>query len=430
MTVLFKDVRYLADDFSVREGCVAVAGRDIVYIGEREPEMAKPADTVIDGRGKMLLPGLFNTHTHLSMELMRGYGENLSLQDWLFGRIFPFEAKLSREDVYWGVKLAIAESLRFGVVSSTDMYMGVEDICRAAAESDYKLNAALMGAVGVDKSGEQPFSGAAAAIREWHGYDEGRIKIDAAIHAEYTTDEAFCRMMSEVAAENGLNMHLHLSETASEHKECQERHDGMTPLAWFAHLGVLKQPTTAAHCVWVDEADIALMTEWGVTAAHNPVSNLKLASGIAPVPQMLAAGVNVTLGTDSSASNNNQNLWEEIKLMAILHKATVGDPTVVMPREVLAAATINGALSQGRLNSGSITVGKRADLQLLDIDKPHLQPCYDWLNNLVFAAQGSDVVLTMVDGRILYRDGEYTTLDVEKIVFEVDHARKRILREI
>lgn len=430
MTILFKDVRYLADDFVVREGTVAVRGRDIVYIGADVPEMAEPADTVIDGRGKLLLPGLVNTHTHLSMELMRGYGENLSLQDWLFKRIFPFEAKLTRDAVYWGAQLAIAESLAFGVVSSTDMYMGVEDVCRAAAESGYKLNAALMGAVGVDKSAEQPFAGARAAIRDWHNYDEGRIRIDGAIHAEYTTDEAFCVNMRDIAEEFGLNMHLHLSETASEHEECKGRHGGLTPLGWFAHLGVLGRPTTAAHCVWVDDADISLMTEYGVTAAHNPISNLKLASGIAPVPKMLAAGVNVTLGTDSSASNNNQNLWEEVKLMGILHKAASGDPTVVTPREVLAAATINGALSQGRRDSGTITVGKRADLQLLDIDKPHYQPCYDWLNNLVFSAQGSDVVLTMVDGRILYRDGEYTTLDVERVVREVESARRKILAQI
>lgn len=237
-------------------------------------------------------------------------------------------------------------------------------------------------------------------------------------------------MMAGVAGEYGLNMHLHLSETKSEHEECKERHGGLTPLGWFEHLGVLRQPTTAAHCVWVEDADIELMTEYGVTAAHNPVSNLKLASGIAPVPKMLAAGVNVTLGTDSSASNNNQNLWEEIKLMGILHKAASFDPTVVTPKEVLAAATINGAISQGRMDSGTITVGKRADLQLLDIDKPHYKPCYDWLNNLVFAAQGSDVVLTMVDGRVLYRNGEYTTLDLEKIVFNVEQQRKRILSEI
>ena len=172
------------------------------------------------------------------------------------------------------------------------------------------------------------------------------------------------------------------------------------------------------------------MAEYGVTVAHNPVSNLKLASGIAPVPRLLAAGVNVGLGTDSSASNNNQNLWEEIKLMGLLHKANTGDPTVIMPREVIQAATLSGAVSQGRSNTGVIAVGKRADLQLLNIDQPHYAPCYDWLNNLVFAAQGADVVLTMVDGEILYRDGEYSTLEIEQIVYEVEQERKRIMAEL
>lgn len=430
MTVLFRDVKYLTPDFAVKEGSVAVSGRDIVYIGEQPPEMAAPPDTVIDGRGKMLLPGLFNIHTHLAMELLRGYGENLSLQDWLFTRIFPFEAKLNSEAIYWGAQLAIAESLRFGVVSSTDMYMDVDAVCRAAAESGYKLNAALMAPVGGDKEAEKPFLGAAAALKNWHGYDEGRIKIDSVIHAEYTTDEEICLMMRDVALANGLNMHLHLSETKLEHEECKQRHGGLTPAGWFAKLGVFDAPTTAAHAVWAEPADMQLFLAHGVSVAHNPVSNLKLASGIAPIPAMLAAGVNVGLGTDSSASNNNQNLWEEMKLMAILHKANSGDPTVITPRQVLAAATAHGAMAQGRANTGAIAVGKRADLQLLNIDQPHLQPCHDWLNNLVFSAQGSDVVLTMVDGRILYRDGEYTTLDVPKIIFEVERQRRRILAEL
>lgn len=430
MAILFRNVRYLTPDFTVKEGSVGVAGREIVYIGEQPPQMDAPPETTIDGRGRLLLPGLFNIHTHLAMELLRGYGENLSLQDWLFTRIFPFEAKLSANAIYWGTKLAIAESLRFGVVSSTDMYMDVDAVCRAAAESGYKLNAALMAPVGGDKEAERPFVGAAAALKAWHGYDEGRIRLDGVIHAEYTTDEATCLLMRDVAAAHGLNMHLHLSETRQEHEECKQRHGGLTPLGWFAKLGVLERPTTAAHAVWAEPDDLRLMLEHGVSVAHNPISNLKLASGIAPVPAMLAAGVNVGLGTDSSASNNNQNLWEEIKLMAILHKANSGDPTVVTPRQVLAAATVNGAMAQGRKDTGVIAVGKRADLQLLNIDQPHWQPCHDWLNNLVFAAQGSDVVLTMVDGQILYRDGEYTTLDLPKIIAEVERERQRILAEI
>ncbi len=430
MAIIFRNVRYLTPDFTVAEGTVGVQGKDIVYIGAEPPQNLDPAATIIDGRGRLLLPGLCNIHTHLAMDLLRGYGENLSLQDWLFTRIFPFEAKLSSNAIYWGAQLAIAESLRFGVTAATDMYMDVDAVCRAAAASGFKLNAALMAPVGADKTGEQPFPGAMAALERWHNYDGGRIKIDSYIHAEYTTDEATCLLMRDIAKAHGLNMHLHLSETKLEHEECKGRHGGLTPAGWFARLGVFDVPTTVAHAVWVDDADIEVLAAHGVTVAHNPVSNLKLASGIAPVPQMLAAGVNVGLGTDSSASNNNQNLWEEMKLMGLLHKANTGDPTVITPREVLQAATLNGAKSQGREDTGVIAVGKRADLQLLNIDQPHYAPCYDWLNNLVFAAQGADVVLTMVDGQILYRDGEYPTLDVEQIVHEVEQERRRILAEL
>jgi 5-methylthioadenosine/S-adenosylhomocysteine deaminase len=428
MSVLFKNIRYLTSDFEVKEGSVGVSGKDIVYIGAEPPENA--VDTVIDGRGKLLLPGFYNIHTHLAMDLLRGYGENLSLQNWLFDRIFPFEAKLNTDAIYWGTKLALAEALRFGTVSSTDMYMDVDAVCRAVDESACKANVALMAPVGGDEQNEKPFVGAAAALKRWHGHDGGRIRLDSYIHAEYTTGEERSLFMRDLAVEHGLNMHLHLSETKSEHDECKQRHGGLTPAGWFAKLGVFDRPTTVAHAVWVEPADIELMREKGVTVAHNPISNLKLASGIAPVPAMLAAGVNVGLGTDSSASNNNQNLWEEVKLMSILHKANSGDPTVITPKEVLAAATVNGARSQGREDSGVIEVGKRADLQMLDIDQPHMQPCYDMLNNLVFSAQGSDVCLTMVDGQILYRDGEYTTIDVERVEYEVERQRKRILAEV
>ncbi len=233
MAVLFKNVRYLTPDFQVQEGFVGVQGRDIAYLGADEPPEAAAYDTVIEGSGKLLLPGLVNTHTHLPMTLLRGYGENLSLQDWLFTRIFPFEAKLTSEAIYWATKLALAESLRFGVTSCTDMYMDVNAICRAVDETGCKINADLMGPVGCDDTHEQPFAGAAAALREWHGRDEGRILLDSYIHAEYTTSEERCRLMADLAKEHNLNMDLHLSETKLEHEECKQRHGGQTPTAYL-----------------------------------------------------------------------------------------------------------------------------------------------------------------------------------------------------
>lgn len=428
--VLFRDIQYLTPDFAINRGFVGVRGKDIVYIGAEEPADAAQYARQIEGGGKLLLPGLVNTHTHLAMTLLRGYGENLSLQDWLFKRIFPFESKLNSEAIYWATQLALAESLRFGITSSTDMYMDVNAICQAADDAGCKINAALMAPVGGDERTEKPFAGATAALKQWHNYDEGRILIDSYIHAEYTTSEERCLLMADIAKQNGLHMHLHLSETKLEHEECKQRHNGQTPAAYFAGLGVFDQPTTVAHAVWVESEDIQILADKGVTAAHNPVSNLKLASGIAPVPAMLAAGVRVTLGTDGVASNNNLNLYEEMKLMAILHKWGSQNPTVITPAEVLAAATVNGALSQGRGNTGVIEVGRRADLHMLNIDQPHMQPCHDLLGNLVYAAQGGDVELTMVDGQILYQAGEFSAIDYERVVREVEQQRQNILRQL
>lgn len=428
MSVLFRNVRYLTPEFTIEEGCIGVSGRDITYIGAEMPKVR--ADNVIDGRGKLLLPGFVNTHTHLAMTLLRGYGENLSLQDWLFNRIFPFEGKLTDEAVYWGSLLGLAEGLSFGTTACTDMYMGPDAVCRAADDIGAKVNVSLMAPVGADQESELPFVGAHEVLRKWHGHDGGRILIDSFVHAEYTTPEERIILMRDLAEEYGLNMHMHLSETKSEHEECKERHGGLTPAAYFASLGVFGRPTTVAHAVWVEAEDMRIMAEQSVTVAHNPISNLKLASGIAPVPEMLKAGVNVALGTDGTASNNNLNLWEEMRLMALLHKGAGYDPTLITPKEALAAATVNGARAQGRQNCGSIAVGQRADLMLVDIDRPHMQPCYDMLNNLVFAAQGSDVVLTMVDGRILYRNGEYQTIDIERVVYEVDRCRREILSRL
>ncbi len=428
--VLFRNIQYLTPDFTVERGFVGVRGKDIVYTGAVEPADAAQYARQIEGGGKLLLPGLVNAHTHLAMTLLRGYGENMSLQDWLFKRIFPFEAKLSSEAIYWATQLALAESLRFGITSSTDMYMDVNAIGPAADDAGCKLNADLMAPVGGDEQSEKPFAGAAAALKRWHGHDGGRILVDSYIHAEYTTSEERCLLMADIAKTHNLHMNLHLSETRLEHEECKQRHNGQTPAAYFARLGVFDQPTTVAHAVWVEPEDIQILADKGVSVAHNPVSNLKLASGIAPVPAMLKAGVNVTLGTDGVASNNNLNLYEEMKLMAVLHKWGSQDPTVITPAEVLAAATINGAKSQGRDNTGSIEVGKRADLQMLNIDQPHMQPCYDLLCNLVYAAQGSDVELTMVDGQILYHAGEFATIDYQRVVREVEQQRQNILRQL
>ena len=220
-----------------------------------------------------------------------------------------------------------------------------------------------------------------------------------------------------------------LSETKKEHEECKARH-GMTPAAYFEKLGLFDQPTTAAHCVWIEGEDFDILKRNGVTVACNPVSNMKLASGFAPVPQMLDAKINVALGTDGCASNNNLNIMQDLYLFALLYKGVTGDPTVITPAQALSAATVNGFRAQGRMDCGSIAVGNKADLIVLDTDVPSMYPDIDTACNVVYAAQGSDVKLTMVDGKILYKDGEYTTIDIERAQFDTQKHTKRILEQL
>ncbi len=236
--------------------------------------------------------------------------------------------------------------------------------------------------------------------------------------------------MAAYAKANGLRIQLHASETALEHEECKQRHDGLTPIRYFESLGVLDVPVTAAHCVWVDDEDVDVLVRRGVFVAANPASNMKLGSGFAPIPKMLERGVNVCLGTDGMASNNNHDMMQDLYLLALLYKGATHDPAVVTPKQALAAATRMGALSQGRADCGYVAVGAKADLCVVDTSGPSWAPMTNPLVNVVYAGHGADVCLTMCDGRVVYRDGSYPTLDVERAKAEVDARTKRIIGEL
>jgi 5-methylthioadenosine/S-adenosylhomocysteine deaminase len=222
-------------------------------------------------------------------------------------------------------------------------------------------------------------------------------------------------------------MHVHVSETKAEHEGCKERRGGLTPVEYLGGLGLFDTAATAAHCVWVEEKDMAILEEKGVTVASCPVSNLKLASGVCDVPALMDRGVNVAIGTDSVASNNNLNMVEEMKFFALLNKERRGDPTCITPRQTVDAATVAGARSQGRNDCGRVEAGYRADLIVLDLGGPHMQPVHDLYNNLVYAASGGDVMLTVVDGKIVYEDGTWPTIDIERVKAEAGRATTRIL---
>lgn len=426
----FKDITILDEKLDVRQGMhVGTLGDRIAYVGTEAP--GKDYGDVYGGKGKLLMSAFCNAHAHSPMTLMRGYGENMSLQAWLNEKIFPFEDKLNGDDVYWATLLAMAESIRYGIVSSTDMYYFCDSMARAVLESGAKNNISRgMVNFSGQKVKELPsFAEIGRLFTGYHNAGNGRVKIDMSIHAEYTSNIETAATLSEYAKELGVNMHLHLSETRQEHEECKARH-GKTPAQYFDSLGAFDVKATAAHCVWLEGDDFDTLAHRGVTVATCPASNMKLASGICNVPLLLQKGVNVAIGTDSVSSNNNLNFIEEMKFMACAAKVSAGDPTAVTPKEAVRAATKAGAESQGREDCGSLKEGNKADLIVLDIDKPHMWPVHDILTSIVYSASGSDIALTMADGKILYKDGEHMTVDVERAMFETEKSKARILSEL
>ena len=264
----------------------------------------------------------------------------------------------------------------------------------------------------------------------WQRQGDDRVRADVGLHAEYTSHGGLMRDVADYAREAGLRVHLHLSETRKEHEECKTRHNGLTPAALFERVGLFDVPVIAAHCVWIEGEDFDILRDKGVTVAHNPSSNMKLGSGFAPVKKMLEAGIRVGIGTDGAASNNNLNMLEEVTLASMIGKGITGDPTFLGPRQLLELSCRNGALAQGRTDCGALEVGSRADIAVYDLDKPHLQPVYEALPNLFYAAGASDICLNMIDGEVVYRDGVLTRIDEEKVMAEARNRSARILSEL
>ncbi len=419
MKTVLKNATLLREyGFEDRTVCVVIEDHTIQSITESVP--ALPGADVVDCKGDLLIPAFYNAHSHAAMTLFRGYGEDLPLQRWLDERILPAEDRLSDRSAYVASKLAIAEMLRAGIVSFSDMYMFMDATARAVLETGVKANLSrsiVSFDPEIDMTSDRRTREALALAEQYHNAGEGRIKIDLSLHAEYTNVPKCCSYVASLAEEKQLRMHIHLSETAHEHENCIKKY-GKTPTRFFYDLGVLDAPTTAAHCVWVSEEDIELLAKCGVFAVHNPVSNLKLGSGVMPLKKLLDAGVTVALGTDGAASNNRMDLFREMQTAAILHKGISHDPALIKGEEIFRLATRNGALSQGREDCGEVRVGMRADLVLIDRHSFHNMPCYDEIAMLLYSADSSDVRMTMADGRILYRDGAYTLLDEERLRFE------------
>ncbi len=408
------------------------------YIGIKDGKISLVTDSLqndinfnaeIDGNGKIAMPGLYNGHSHSAMTLMRNYADDMALETWLFDNIFPVEAKLTDEYVYWGTMLGIIEMLKSGVVAFADMYMFMDEVARAVTETGIKANI-CKSPVQFFEDGElkrlDKSQGTIDYYNKYHNTADGRIKVFVEIHSTYMFNEKTLTNAATLAKQLNTGIHIHLLETTAE-VESSKRDYGMTSVEICKKTGVLDVPVLAAHCVHLTDNDLEIMKAMGASVCHNPTSNLKLGSGIARVPKMLEMGINVCLGTDGAASNNNLNMFEEMNLAALIHKGVAMNPQLMNAKEVLKMGTCNGAKALGFEDSGLIKEGMKGDIILIDTDKPHFYPKNNDISAIIYSAQASDVDTVIVDGNVIMQNRIFRSIDEEKVKFEVDRLSKKLL---
>ncbi|MGM0396225.1 MAG: amidohydrolase [Bacillota bacterium] len=417
MGLEIKNVNIVTMDASnriIKNGYIYIEDGKIIHLGE-ELRSYRAKET-LDGRNMTAMPGLINAHTHMGMSLLRNYADDLPLHQWLTEKIWPVEAKLNGEDIYWGSLLSMVEMIQTGTTTFCDMYFFMEEVGKGAEESG--IRAMITRGIVEDRNDpDKKLRESRELFEMYHGAANDRIRVMIAPHAPYTCSPDFLVKAKDLAAELGTGINIHLSETKREVDESFERY-GKSPIEHVYDLGVLDVHTLAAHCVHVDERDIDLMLEKRVHPVNNPGSNLKLASGFAPVQKMLEKGLSVSLGTDGASSNNNLNMFKELNLAALVNKAVSKDALSVKADEALRMATINGARGlQWDREIGSLEIGKKADIILIDMEKPHLTPRHNLVSSLAYSTYGSDVDTVIVDGRILMKNREILTIDMERVRF-------------
>lgn len=412
----------------IPDGAIAYENGKLTYVGPT-PDDLTGYDEIVDAKHKYVLPGLINTHGHTGMSLLRGYSDDLPLQQWLEEKMWPLEAQFTPEHVKWGTSLSIIEMIRTGTTTFVDMYDNMGEVAKLVDSSGMRA-ALTRGMIGLcsEEERQQKLADSVAFAHEWHNQANGRIKVMMAPHAPYTCSPAFIRQIVEKAAELNLPIHIHMSETKWEVQQNVDDY-GVRPVQHLENIGVFARPTLVAHAVHLTDEEIDILAKYDVKVSHNVVSNLKLASGVAPVPKMLEKGVSVSLGTDSTASNNNLNLFEELKLAAIVHKGVTFDPIAVPAEQALRMATINGADGVFQKDLlGSLEVGKAADFIMLDSQQAHFHPAHNPISHVVYAANGRDVTDTVVAGKFLMRNRELLTIDEEKAIYEANRLFQTLNR--
>lgn len=407
---------------SIFRGEVWVKGDTIAYVGPSVLDAKEKWDREIDGQGNLLMPGFKNAHTHSAMTFLRSHADDMKLDEWLHNRVFPAEAKLCEEDIYWLNKLAIMEYLTSGITSVFDMYLSKPAALRTVEDTGYRM---------VICESINDFGGTIREVEDdykRYNQDPDRlISYQLGFHAEYTTGRPLMEELAGLSEKYGIPVYVHCSETKKEVEDCRRR-TGMTPVGYMDSLGLFRQGGGIFHGVHMDDADFDILKQRNLYVVTNPASNLKLASGIAPVKRYLDMGIPVAIGTDGPASNNCLDMFREMFLTTGLQKAICDDPEAVPAMEVLKMAVVNGAHAMGLPECDILAEGRKADMILIDLQQPNMQPLQNIEKNLVYSGSKQNVKMTMVAGKVLYQDGEYNLgSSKEEIFARANESARRIL---
>ncbi len=420
--LVIKNVQVLKSNGEVVTSNIFISGDKISKIDNSNFDAKN--FTVIDGRGKFAVPGFINAHTHASMTLLRSYADDLALMDWLNKHIWPIENKMKRKDIRVGAELAAVEMIKSGTTTFMDMYgPNMEEVAQVVEKSGMR-GVLCRGLIGIF-DGDEKLATNVELFKNWNGKADGRIKVMFGPHAVYTCPPAYLKKVAETAKNLGAEIHIHMNETLDEINSSIKDY-GKRPFEVVEETGLFDLGTLAAHCVHLSDNEIEIIKNKKIRVAHNPGSNMKLASGISPVPKLLKEGVVVGLGTDGASSNNNLDMLEEIRLAALLHKVDTLNPLEIPAFEAVKMATEYGAAAVGIENIGKLEAGFKADIILFDMSGVEWQPCYNPVSLMVYSANSSSVDTVIVDGKILMQGRELKTLDEEKIIAEFKSCANKL----
>jgi len=425
MNILLKNIKEIyspSQDLSEYKH-IEIEGKEIKRVTKDDDIVSNDHDRVIDCSDMVVLPGLINTHTHSSMSLLRGYADDFKLDKWLSDNIWPAEAKLTREDIYWGAMLAVVEMIKTGTTTFTDMYFQMDKVAEVVKKSG--IRAVLSEGLIEDNDGMEGLNDSVDFALKWQNKADGRIKTTLGPHSPYTCSADYLEKIRDKALANNLLIHVHISETDDELGFMKDKY-GLSTVELFDKINLFDTKVIAPHCVHLSESDIEILADKDVGVVYNPASNMKLSSGIAPIKKIMDKGINVSYGTDSAASNNNLDLIEEARLGSYLQKVATGDPTVLPIEENMKMLTVNGAKTLGIPNLGEIKEGYLADLVLINVkNTAHQYPSYNYLSNIFYAGNGCDVNTVIVNGEIVMENRVLIKINEEKVYKKVEQLTQK-----